>query len=232
MKTAGIVGGIAPESTIVYYREIVKEYLKLNGGREYPRVIINSIDMNKMLSFIPGNISGLAEYLSYEIKKLKAAGADFAVLASNTPHIAFDEIKRKSVLPLLSIVELTLNKALYLGLDSIGLLGTKFTMGSHFYKDLFEFKNISLFVPNEEEQNYIHKIYFDELVKGVFLPETKKKLLQIVDSLRLRHNIKAVILGGTELPLILSEGEWNKIVFLDTTKIHVEGIIKKMTEAG
>jgi aspartate racemase len=228
MKTAGIIGGIAPESTIVYYREIVKQYLQYTEGKSYPQVIINSIDMNRMLSFIPGNLPGMVEYVCSEINKLKAAGADFAVLASNTPHIAFNKIRNKSTLPLLSIVELACQKVKSLGYNKVGLFGTKSTMSSHFYQDVFSTENISVVVPSEEEQNYIHKIYFGELVKGIFLPETKQKLLQIIDSMHRQYNLSAIILGGTELPLILKDGDAPGTALLDTTLIHVEGILKEL----
>jgi len=228
MKTAGIIGGIAPESTIAYYREIVKQYLQHTEGKSYPRVIINSIDMNRMLSFIPGNLPDLVDYMCAEIDKLKAAGADFAVLASNTPHIAFNEINKKSSLPLLSIVELACRKVKSLGYNKAGLFGTKSTMSNHFYQDVFAVHNISIIVPADEEQEYINKVYFGELVKGIFLPETKQKLLQIVESMHKQYDIPAVILGGTELPLILKDGDSPDTALLDTTLIHVEGIIKEL----
>lgn len=228
MKTAGIIGGIAPESTIVYYKEIVNAFIKLTDEKVYPQIIINSIDMKKMLGQLNNNdLDGLTKYILEEIEKLVKAGADFGLLASNTPHIVFERLKKDSQIPLLSIVELTCKKAKSLGLKKVCLLGTKFTMRSNFYKDVFSREEIEIVTPDDESQDYIHKIYFAELVKGIFLDETKQKLLSIVDKMIADDNIEGIILGGTELPLILKDGD-RKIPFLDTTMIHVEEVVKVM----
>ncbi len=226
MKTVGIIGGIAPESTVVYYKEIVNSFLKLNKENNYPQIIINSINMNKMLKFLTdNNLDGLTTFLLDEINKLVKAEADFALLASNTPHIVFDRLKKDSPIPLLSIVELDSKKAKTLGLNKVCLFGTKFTMQSTFYKDVFFRENIEIVIPDEASQNYIHNIYFNELVKGILLESTKQNLLKIVDQMRVDKNIDSLILGGTELSLILKDNDGN-IPFLDTTKIHVEGILE------
>ncbi len=226
MKTAGIIGGIAPESTIVYYKEIVNSFIKLTDEKVYPKIIINSIDMKKMLGQLNDNdLDGLTKFILEEIDKLVKAGADFGLLASNTPHIVFERIKKESPIPLLSIVELACKKAKSLGLKKVCLLGTKFTMRSNFYKDVFSREEIEIVTPDNESQDYIHRIYFAELVLGIFLDETKQKLLSIVDKMIATENIEGIILGGTELPLILKDGD-REIPFLDTTMIHVEGVIE------
>jgi aspartate racemase len=226
MKTVGIIGGIAPESTVVYYREIVNEFLKRLNDGNYPQIIINSINMKKMLDYVTDkNLDELVNYLLGEIYKLSNADADIGLLASNTPHIAFNELKKKSPIPLLSIVELTCNRIKKLGLKKVGLFGTKFTMQNSFYQDTFTKENITIVVPDEQNQNYIHEKYFGELVKGIFKVETKNELLKIVEEMKLKEEIEGLILGGTELPLILKEEDSKDIPFFDTTKIHVEGII-------
>jgi aspartate racemase len=226
MKTVGIIGGIAPESTIVYYREIVSSFLNQNNGTDYPAIIINSINMKTMLEFFPAkDYDGLTKYLLSEIDKLARAGADFGVLASNTPHIVFDRLRNDSPIPLISIVEQACRKAKALGLKKAGLFGTRFTMQSTFYKDIFAREGITLVTPDTASQDYIHSVYFGELVKGILLGTTKEKLLQIADKMRDDENIEGLVLGGTELPLILQDKE-RDIPFLDTTKIHVEEIIE------
>ena len=229
MKTVGIVGGIAPESTIEYYRLIVASYREHSSAGNYPLIIINSINLRRMIDLVTANqFAEMTDYLAGAIEKLAQAGADFALLASNTPHIVFDELRARSVLPLISIVEATCAEAETLGLKRIGLFGTRFTMQGRFYREVFSRAGIQIVVPDEAEQDYIHTHYMDELVNGIFLPETKKRLLEIVEQLSERSHIQGIILGGTELPLILREPEHNGIPFLDTTKIHVRRIVAEL----
>jgi aspartate racemase len=229
MKTVGIVGGIAPESTIEYYRLIIASYRAHSHTGNYPSIIINSIDLRKMLDLIEADdLAAVTAYLLEAIEKLARAGADFAVLASNTPHLVFDELRECSALPLISIVEAACAEAETLGLERVGLFGTRFTMQGRFYPEVFSRAGIALVVPDEAEQDYIHTRYLDELVNGIFLPETKKSLLGIVDQLRERSGVQGIILGGTELPLILRDAEHNGVRFLDTTSIHVKSIVAEL----
>lgn len=229
MKTLGIIGGIGPESTIAYYRQVVALYRQRKKDGSYPQIIINSIDMKKMLDLIEANeLVELTDYLSGEVRKLASAGADFGLLASNTPHIIFDELSNQSPIPLLSIVEAALAETKKLGLKRVGLFGTRFTMQGRFYGDVFSREGVTLIVPDVEEQIYIHDRYMSELVNGVFLSETRERLLAIVDRLKAQENIEGLILGGTELPLILREETYGGIPFLDTTRIHVGRAVAQM----
>lgn len=223
MKTLGIIGGIAPESTIEYYRLIIASYRKQKQDGSYPNIIINSIDMKKMLDLIGANdLAGVTGYLLSEVKKLALAGADVGLLASNTPHIVFEEINRQSPIPLISIVEAACETVKALKLQRIGLFGTRFTMQGNFYPKVFSREGITLVVPNMEEQTFIHDKYMNELVNGIFLPETSTRILYIVDRLIEMEGIKGLILGGTELPLLLRDKTYKGIPFFDTTKIHGE----------
>ena len=134
MKTVGIVGGIAPESTIEYYRQIIDAYRTNSSAGDYPSIIINSINLRRMIDLITANeLAAVTEYLLEALGKLARAGADFAVLAANTPHIVFDELRARSPLPLISIVEATCAEAQTLGMKRVGLFGTRFTMQASFY---------------------------------------------------------------------------------------------------
>ena len=229
MKTVGIIGGIGPESTIEYYRFIVAGYRERKGDGSYPSIIINSIDLNQLIAWMNANeLDNAAEYLTHEIKRLARAGADFGALASNTPHIVFDQLRARSPIPLISIVESACDAVQALGIKRVGLLGTRFTMQGRFYPAVFSRAGINLIVPDETEQNYVHEKYMGELLNNIFLPETRQGLLAIVDRIRNRDRIEAVILGGTELPLILRDPEHNGLPFLDTTKIHVERIVAEL----
>jgi aspartate racemase len=232
MQTVGIIGGIGPESTIQYYRFIIAAYREQKQGGHYPQIVINSIDMQKMLDLIGANeLTKLTVYLLGELKRLADASVDFAVLASNTPHLVFADLQKASPIPLISIVEETCKKTQSLGLQKVGLFGTKFTMQRSFYQDVFAKHHISIIAPEPKEQNYIHEKYMGELVNGIILPETKTRLLAIVNDLKAGHGIQGLILGGTELPLILQPGDDQDIPFLDTTQIHVKSIVRQLLSA-
>lgn len=229
MKTLGIIGGVGPESTIEYYGHIIALYRERQPDGSYPQFIINSIDLKKGIDFITANdLAGMAGYLLEEIGKLARAGANFGLIAANTPHIVFDEIQPRSPIPLISIVEATCAAAKMRGFSKLALLGTKFTMRADFYPKVFSREGIELVVPDLQDQEYIHDKYMNELVSGKFLPETRAGLLAIVDRLKDKIDVDGVILAGTELPLILRDDSHNGIPFLDTTKIHTEAAVTEM----
>jgi aspartate racemase len=229
MKTVGIIGGIGPESTIEYYRLIIDRYRQQKPDVGYPAILVNSVNLTLLIEWINVNaLEKIAEYLILEVEKLAKAGADFGALASNTPHIVFEEIQRQSSIPLISIVEAACEKVQALGFKKVGLFGTRFTMQGRFYPEVFSRAGIVLVVPESEEQTYIHDKYMVELLNNIFLPETRHGLLTIADKLKARHAIEGIILGGTELPLILRDDEHNGVRLLDTTRIHVDRIVREL----
>ena len=231
MKTAGIIGGIGPESTIEYYRQIIALYRERTGDNSYPPILINSIDMTHMLDLVGAQrFDDLMVYLVDEIGKLARGGADFALLSSNTPHIVFDRIRDASPLPMISIVEATCVRAKGLGLNKLGLFGTRFTMQGPTYKGVFSANDIALVVPETDDLEYIHTKYMGEWIYGIILDETKARLLQIVADLKKTQDIQGLILGGTEIPLILKDSDDPDIPFLDTTRIHVEAVVDRMLQ--
>jgi aspartate racemase len=228
MTTLGLIGGVGPESTIEYYRLLVEKYRAQADG-SYPPVIINSVDLKRLIEWITaGELGKVADYLVSEIEKLQGAGATFGAMASNTPHIVFDQIKQRTTLPLVSIVETTGEHVKSLGLKRVGLFGTRFTMKSRFYPDVFAKAGIELILPNDDEQALIHAKYMGELLNNQFLPTTRDELLAIADKLKERDGIEALILGGTELPLLLRDTEHHGIPLLDTTRIHVDRLVKEL----
>src|SRR5438128_7727828 len=229
MKTLGMIGGLGPESTVDYYQRIIALYRERTGDRHYPEFVIVSVDLRKGLGFMDANdLSGMANYLLEGIDKLARAGADFGIISANTPHIVFDEVAPKSPIPLISIVEATRAAAKMRNLKRLALFGTRYTMQATFYPKVFSREEIELIVPERDDQDYLHKKYFSELVPGKFLPETRAGLLAIVDRMKVKSGIDGVILAGTELPLILRDPDHNGIPFLDTTKIHVEAAVAEM----
>lgn len=242
MKTVGIIGGIGPESTIEYYRQIVDAYRQQQDGAgispvnalgapatPYPSIIINSIDLSSLIHWVSaGELGAFTDYLAAEIERLSRAGADFAVLAANTPHLVFDELQKRSTMPLLSIIEATCDEVRSRGFKRVALFGTRFTMQARFYPDVFTKAGLALLVPSATDQDFIHEKYLGELLNNIFLPETRQGLLAIVDRMKNVEGIDAVILGGTELPLLLNQPEHNGIPFLDTTRIHVQRIVAEL----
>lgn len=228
MTMLGIVGGIAPGSTIDYYRRIVAGYREQKADGSYPSILINSIDLTRMLDLIATQrLRELIEYLDEEVRRLARAGADVGLFASNSPHLVFEDVRRQSPIPLISIVEATRAAAQALGLTKLGLLGTRSTMRARFYADAFAQQGITVIAPNAEEQDWIHARYIGELIEGTFLPETRDHMLGIVERLRAREAIDGVILGGTELPLLLREAPGG-VPFLDTTRIHADRAVAYM----
>lgn len=228
MKTLGLIGGVGPESTVDYYRQLVSGFRERAGG-SYPPVIINSVDLKRLLDWMAQNrLDLVADYLAEEIQKLELAGADFAALASNTPHIVFDDLQRRSNLPLISIVDAACRRVQKLGMKTVGLFGTRYTMQATFYPNTFARLGLTLILPDANEQAYIHEKYLGELLNDQFLPETRDQILAIAGRLQKEHGIEGLILGGTELPLLLRDDQYGGLHMLDTTRIHVAELIDQM----
>jgi len=226
MKKIGIVGGMAPESTVEYYR-IIAELCRQRGmGYHYPVIIIYSLDFQEFFGLVEsGKQLEVIKLLCGAVDSLSRAGADFALMASNTPHMFFDEVATRSPIPLLSIVEETGRVASELGFTRLGLFGTKFTMQSDSYSKILSIKySISVVVPEESEQDYIHHKIMTELVNDCIVNKTRQEMSRIARTIADKEGIEALILGCTELPLILSE-ESVGIPILDTTRIHAEAAL-------
>ena len=229
MRSVGMIGGLGPESTIDYYRSILAGVRARKPEAGYPHVIINSLDVDKGIAMLDaGRLDDLTAYLGAGVELLVRAGADFGFIAANTPHLVFDEVQRRAAIPLLSIVRATCNHAKWRGLKKAGLFGTGFTMRASFYPEEFERAGISLVRPTEAEQEFIHKKYIGELLKNQFLPDTRAEILSIAQRMKNEDGIEALVLAGTELPLLLRESEGAGIEFLDTTVIHVEAIVNEL----
>jgi aspartate racemase len=228
VKTLGMIGGIGPASTIDYYRLLVESYREQKQDGSYPSILINSIDLTRMLELVAGNrLQELTAYLLGEIERLARAGADVALVTSNTPHIVFDELSRGASIPLLSIVEAARDAAQDLGLATVGLLGTSFTMRGRFYDEVFAKRGIKVVAPRADDQAYVHERYMQELIAGDFRSETRERLLSIIGRLQ-QDGAEGVLLAGTELTLLLRGVSAPGVPLLDTTLIHVSRAVKEM----
>jgi len=229
MKTAGMIGGLGPESTIDYYRSILARYRARKPDSGNPHILINSLDVDKGIAMLDaGRLDDLADYLASGLESLRRAGADFGFIAANTPHLVFDELQRRSSIPLLSIVRATADHAKALRLKKVGLFGTGFTMRASFYPEEFERAGIALVTPTEPERDFIHKKYIGELLKNQFLPQSREEIMSIARRMQTEDGIEALVLAGTELPLLLRDAADQGIEFLDTTVIHVEAVVDEL----
>jgi len=223
-----MIGGLGPESTIDYYRSIIARVRDRKPDAGYPHIIINSLDVDKGIAMLDNNrLDELADYIAEGVNLLVRAGADFAFIAANTPHLVFDEVQRRSAIPLISIVRATADHAKSLGLKKAGLFGTGFTMRAGFYPEQFQRAGIVMIRPKDSEREFIHRKYIDELLHNQFLAETRTQILNIAQRMKTEDKVEAIVLAGTELPFLLRDCAAD-IDFLDTTVIHVEAVVDRL----
>ena len=228
MKKVGLVGGIGPASTPEYYLGIINGYRNKTGDTHYPEIIIYSIDMTEMLLNIENdNWDKVIAQLSHALEKLAIAGADFAAIASNTPHLMFDEIKERSPLPLISIVDETCRFIRDAQYQRVLTIGTLFTMKSGLYANPLKEQGVLSILPSDDEQEEIYSLFFPNLENGIVVAEDKKKMLALLNSIISEQNADSLILGCTELPLMIGQGDL-AIPIVDTTRIHIEAIVNYM----
>jgi aspartate racemase len=227
MPIVGIVGGLGPESTIDYYRRLIELWREADPNSS-PSIIIDSLDVNLGIRLVTNDHAGLTKYLLSSLERLSRAGCDFAALAANTPHIVYDALARQSPLPLLSIVEVCAEEARQRGYQRVGLLGTGFTMAASFYPEVFAQLGIEVAVPNERDRSWLHERYLGELLIGDFRQETRIGVGRIIDRLRENDHIEAIVLAGTELPLLLQSTTIANLPVLDTTELHVRAIVARL----
>lgn len=225
MKKIGILGGMSPEASIEYYRLFVDLTRKSQLEENYPELIIYNLNFEDFCKpAFHHRDEKATNLLRNKLQAIEDAGADFALIASNTPHFYYEELKQEISIPLLSIVGATADAASEMGLGKVGLLGTDFTMTGEFYPEEFAKYGIKTVTPDEEDRKYVHGKIMSELVNGKIVDSTRKNLIEVVNKLKEVKGIEGVVLGCTELPLILSEEEVGLPV-LNTTRIHVEAAL-------
>jgi aspartate racemase len=226
MKRIGIIGGLGPESTVDYYKRIIGAFQGERASFDYPQIILYSAVLSEFLRLLDGGEwAQMAEWLLDMVRALARAGAEFAAIASNSPHVVFAEVSSRSPIPMLSIVEAACARAKAMGLKRPGLLGTAFTMKADFYQRVFRAHSLSLVVPEEQDRKLIQDRLFAEIELGIIKDATRQELLAVVERLIEKQGIDSVILGCTELPLILDRDALG-IPFLNTTAIHAESIAR------
>jgi aspartate racemase len=227
MKKIGIVGGLGPEATIDYYKELINAFKNESSDLNYPEIIVYSVNMSEFLELMKAKkYDQVTTYLLEKIESLKQAGAEFAALSANTPHLLFDRLKEKSPIPLISIVEVTCNECIKRGLKRPGLFGTGITMEASFFPDVFKKHGIDVIMPGKADKELINYKLFSEIELGIFKEDTRFNLIEIIEKMVHEHHIDSLILGCTEFPLLLTESSYAGVPILNTTKIHVDAIVK------
>lgn len=224
MKVIGIIGGISWASSIEYYR-IMNEMVRDRFGSLYSaNILMYSIpfkefsDQERLAE--AGDWGPLRETMINSALRLQEGGADFIVIASNTMNSTVEEIQKHIKIPILHIADAVGKRIKEKGFKKVALLGTKYTMEANFYKDRAKSKyGIELIVPNSEERNYINNVIFDELCNNVILDSSKQGYLKIINRLIEEDGVEAVVLGCTEIPLLIKQKDVKVPVF-DSMEIH------------
>ncbi|MBR6154445.1 MAG: amino acid racemase [Treponema sp.] len=210
MKKIGLVGGTGPESTLMYYKELNSRIDKITDGKNMPEIIIESVDFRRAWDYVSsGKYERLKEYLSEKVHSLKKAGAEVISLTAVTMHIVFDELVKDTGVSLISIPKAVCKEAKDKGYKKILLLGTIFTMEQDYMKNDFRDAGIEVFIPDENDRNLVAKRIFEELELGIVRESTLREFQNIINKMRNQYGIEAVVLGCTELPLLLNPENWN-----------------------
>ena len=230
MKTIGIIGGVSWVSSIEYYRLMNEMANNELGGLHSAKILMYSIefgDFSKQERMAEkGNWEPLNETMIDAAQRLKNGGADFIVIASNTMNSRADDIQANVNIPVLHIADATGEKVKESGIENVALLGTKFTMEQNFYRDRLEKKyGLHVIIPNETERDYINSVIFDELCANKITSKSRERFKQIINRLVVEEGAQGVILGCTEIPLLIKP-EDVKVPVFDTTQIHAQAAVK------
>lgn len=230
MKKLGLIGGVGPESTILYYRGILKGVQARMEQPCVPPLTIENLSCYEVIRLSgEGDTERLTEYLLAGVRSLAAAGAEVAALTCNTGHLVFDELQKASPVPLVSIVETACAEAVRRGYRRVGLMGTAATMDADFFKTPFRRAGIEVTTPGAEERAFLADCILNELERGIVRNETAARVLEIASRMAAEQQIDAVVLGCTELPLLF-EGRKTAVPVLDTMQAHIEALVDIMME--
>jgi aspartate racemase len=224
MKTIGLIGGMSWESTLIYYKIINQYTNKLLGNQNNAKSILYTVNFEEIEKLQhqnrwreAGNIlknAGIA---------LERGGADFIILCTNTMHKLLPEIQESIKIPFLHIAEATVKEIKSKNIKKVGLLGTKFTMEESFYKNILIDSGIDVITPNRNDRDLIHKIIYNELCLGLSKSSSKKVFIDIINKM---ENIEGVILGCTEIGILINQNDFKNILLFDTTEIHAKKAVE------
>ena len=230
MKKIGLVGGTGPESTLSYYKKLNEEIDRLTNEKSMPDVCIESVNFRRAWEYVMNDDrEALTEYLAEKVRLLKAGGAEVISLTAVTMHMVFEELEKRTGVTLVSIPKAVCEEIVKAGIKKVGLLGTMVTMEQDYMKkDLIE-AGVEVFVPNEQERALVAKRIYEELEKGIVKESTLQEFQRLIGKMKAEDGIEGVILGCTELPLLLNLGNCPVPCF-DSVEIHVRKLEKLILE--
>lgn len=230
MKKIGLIGGIGPASTVEYYLKLIEKCRTEQGETVYPDIVIDSVNMTRHDEVIESrDYDMLSEYILASLGNLKAAGAEVAAITANTEHIIWDEICERFPLPVVSIVDASVNEAIRMGYEKVLVFGTAFTLKSGLYDNALRKHSITPVIPAERDTELIGNLIYPNLENGVVVPEDRQQLIDLAEKYIVKTNADALLLGCTELPLAIRPGDVS-VPVMDTTEIHVNEIYYKSIE--
>ena len=219
MKKIGLIGGITPESTVLYYQILNRLNANQLGKTHSAELIITSFDFGQISQLVEeGRWDLLNKKMAEAGTNLENAGASCILICANTMHLCIDAVRKVVRIPVIHIADSTAKEIQKKGIQKVALLGTKYTMEKDFFRDILKKHAIATIIPDVEERDEIHRIIYDELAQGEFKKSSKEKYLKIIDSLIL-NGAEGIILGCTEIPLLINQNDVSLPIF-DTTKIH------------
>lgn len=225
-RILGIVGGVGPESTLDYYRRLVDGFHARHGADDHPALLINSLPSGPMIrQLVAGDFEPVRRRVATAVDQLAAGGAGIAIIASVATHAVFEAVASTAPLPMLSIIRATCRSATSLGLRRPAIFAPRVTTEGVFFSRPFDDAGIELVRPAENDRAWINDIYLGELVRGIFRDVTRARLLEIFEGLQRSAGADSLILGGTELSLILRESSYSRLPVLNAAEIHVQAAL-------
>ena len=229
MKKIGLIGGITPESTILYYQILNTLSANQLGKIHSAELIINSFDFGQISQLLTeGSWDLLDKKMADTAISLEGAGASCILICANTMHLCVDAVRKVVRIPVIHIAETTAKEIQKKGMQKVALLGTKYTMEKDFFRDILSAHSIETILPDAEERDEIHRIIYEELAQGEFKKSSKESYLKIIDRLIL-NGAEGIVLGCTEIPLLINQNDVSLPIF-DTARIHAAAAFKFASE--
>lgn len=227
MKTVGIIGGLSPESTMEYYKGLNDGVKARLGGHHSARIMLASLDFGEFVALKEaGDWDTQALLLAEAAQSLERAGADFVILSTNTMHKMAAQIEAALTVPFLHLADATAGRIAAQGLDTVGLLGTRYTMELDFYKGRLADQGIKVLVPDEDGRKIVHDVIYDELCHNKVLDGSRQAYRAVMADLA-AQGAQGIILGCTEITMLVGDSDATVPLF-DTTRIHVQAALEEI----